>query len=357
MALAHKIRHLREAGMSEPDEQGTQPADREDWRTRRTMIEHSVIAARGLSWTEKGVYMALESHCYAGKNVCWPAVPTLADHTGLAARVVTRAVVSLERKGWLSRQVGGGTQTTRYFLHGNPGTPPDNLSPLPPDQDAGEPCQSVTTPLTICHHPPDKSSPEAVQGKQSKGSSPRRDPTAVAVGHAAAGATHGTEAQEATPAYRVFAVYCALIDTDPGLMGRGKKSRMIGEATTALEGVARVYQREGIAGDVEADVIGCLRFTATKPQFSSDQTPLRIAYAAEDILAWRSRGKPTTYRQGGQRASPASSASLAPAQWHQPVVCMCGRPEGRKHIPEICHLGGQVRPDWYKPAEQQEPDR
>jgi hypothetical protein len=213
---------------------------------------------------------------------------------------VTRAVVSLERKGWLSRQVGGGTQTTRYVLHGNPGTPPDNLSPLPPDQDAGEPCQSVTTPLTICHHPPDKSSYEAVQDKQSKISSPRRDPTAVAVGHAAAGDTHGTEAQEATPAYRVFAVYCALINTDPGLMGRGKKSRLIGEATAALTEVARVYEREGMAGDVEADLIGCLRFTATKPQFASGQTRLSIVFGAEDILAWRSRGKPMAYAAPAQ---------------------------------------------------------
>jgi hypothetical protein len=158
MTAAAKIRHLREAGMDDaPDQQTT---DREDWRARRTMVEHDVLATKALSWTEKGVYIALESHCYAGKNVCWPSVPTLADHTGLTTRSVIKAVASLDKKGWLSRQVGGGTQTTRYVLHGNPHTP-EQCSPPTPERDAPDPCTMFTPPLNNLHP------------KQSKISSPR----------------------------------------------------------------------------------------------------------------------------------------------------------------------------------------
>lgn len=239
MPLADNVRPIREAGMSDaPDQQTPQLSDREDWRTRRTMVEHDVLATKSLTWTEKGIYIALQSHCYVGKTVCWPSVATLADHTGLAARVVTRAVGSLERKGWLAREVGGGTQTTRYILHGDPGGTPDKCSPPTPVIPSPPPCHTVTTPLTNRHHPPDKSSDEAVQNKQYKISSTKES---IVVVSSAPAEQSARTAQNDELEHRALAL-CAEIripPTPPALKAMGIVIRdFAGTAPRPLEDLA-----------------------------------------------------------------------------------------------------------------------
>jgi hypothetical protein len=52
---------------------------------------------------------------------CFPAVPTLAEETGLAESTVRAATSALEAAGWLVRDIGGGNRSNRYRALTPPG--------------------------------------------------------------------------------------------------------------------------------------------------------------------------------------------------------------------------------------------
>lgn len=58
-----------------------------------------------VSPSAKAVYLALASHANYQTRKCWPSIGRIAGMTGLSDETVSRAMLELERHGWISRSV------------------------------------------------------------------------------------------------------------------------------------------------------------------------------------------------------------------------------------------------------------
>lgn len=105
------------------------------------------MASPGFAWMPLGVFTdrrlgardlrvlgVLYAHAGADR-VCWPAVSTLAELTGIDRRDVQRTIRRLEDFGWVRTESGGGrSATSRYRLWAEPsGEATDNAGGAPAD--------------------------------------------------------------------------------------------------------------------------------------------------------------------------------------------------------------------------------
>jgi DNA-binding transcriptional ArsR family regulator len=106
MALAHKIRHLREAGMDEAPDQAPERYVRLPVRVLRQMgLSHGAIVLYGILLD------------YAGtKKVCWPAAETLAADMGMHRNTVHAHVRQLETAGLIAVKRHGKGKANAYAL-------------------------------------------------------------------------------------------------------------------------------------------------------------------------------------------------------------------------------------------------
>lgn len=77
-----------------------------------TQIENNVLkkAFIELSGTEYKIWSFLKMMCF-GNGKCWPSIQTMAKAVQLSTRQVQRAVKTLEKNGWIRREIVAGRHT------------------------------------------------------------------------------------------------------------------------------------------------------------------------------------------------------------------------------------------------------
>jgi DNA-binding MarR family transcriptional regulator len=85
-----------------------------DWR--------SLICESDLAPTTRHVALTLSLHMSVRGDSCYPSIKTLAEETGLSMSTVREHLRSLEEKGWLACEVGGGRRSNRYWATEPAGT-------------------------------------------------------------------------------------------------------------------------------------------------------------------------------------------------------------------------------------------
>jgi hypothetical protein len=149
-----------------------------------------------------------------------------------------------------------------------------------------------------------------------------------------------TQTETRSPPYLVAE---ALIEARLGKATPGAVRRLLRsvteEVTQPFTGAATV-----------ADAKGCLAWMATKPYYAEDLTRISARKLAEELGPWLKAGRPPTYRQNGQRASPAGpqfDRDPTPNAPPDAVMCWCNTIEGYRHG-RGCNLKGLVTKDNYR---------
>jgi hypothetical protein len=285
MALAHKIRHLREAGMSEPDEQ--QPF---------AMMPMAVVRQHDLSMGARVLYASLAFYARA-EATCFPDEQTLAGDLGTSTRQVRAYLKELADAGSISIQRRAHGRGNVYTLHPDDTGHRKNTSakyrkntsaqPIPYRKNTSAGDRKNTSALLHEVEQETIFTPDGVNAD-----APPPTPQATP--------TQETREQPTESKSAPWTVAEACLEAQ----GRPATDKAVKRyLRDAQAEVVDAYAGRGVT---VADVKACLAYLLSDPWVQRDPSVLTPAYLGAKLGPWVKAGKPAQYVEPA-RAKPAAS--------------------------------------------------
>jgi hypothetical protein len=309
----------------------------------------SVLRNHALSTGARLLYALLTSYAWQ-EGICFPDEKTLGADLGASERTVRRYREELVAAGLIVVKHRGQGKSNLYAFPTSAETPDDppsdrtNMTALDRTNMTGlnddRPSMTGQDRTNMTALDRTQVSAPIEEDEDSLTKTQREDTPADAGGASAPQTDRHDHAETRSPPYLVAE---ALIEARLGKATPGAVRRLLRsvteEVTQPFTGAATV-----------ADAKGCLAWMATKPYYAEDLTRISARKLAEELGPWLKAGRPPTYRQNGQRASPVGpqfDRDPTPNAPPDAVMCWCNTIEGYRHG-RGCTLKGLVAKDNYR---------